>query len=77
MSTLALLFVYGTLKRGGALHDELIGQGAIFLGVARARGQLFRSNLHRAFFPYSIPRSPDPSRKRSMIVSVSRPNAPI
>jgi gamma-glutamylcyclotransferase (GGCT)/AIG2-like uncharacterized protein YtfP len=39
---MALLFVYGTLKRGGTLHAELVEQGAIFLGVARARGQLFR-----------------------------------
>ncbi|MGE5322759.1 MAG: gamma-glutamylcyclotransferase [Actinomycetota bacterium] len=37
-----LLFVYGTLKRGGALHTELTSQGVRFLGSAQIQGRLFR-----------------------------------
>jgi gamma-glutamylcyclotransferase (GGCT)/AIG2-like uncharacterized protein YtfP len=36
------LFVYGTLKRGGELHSELLSQNAHFLGKARIKGHLFK-----------------------------------
>jgi len=39
MSSIALLFVYGTLKRGGTLHHEL--ESARFLGLAKIQGELF------------------------------------
>jgi len=35
------LFVYGTLKRGGELHDELAAQKVRFLGPAKIQGRLF------------------------------------
>ena len=41
MSAPALLFVYGTLKRGGGLHHELVRVKARFLRLAKIRGELF------------------------------------
>ena len=38
----SLLFVYGTLKRGGKLHHQLAALHARFLGPARIQGELFR-----------------------------------
>jgi len=38
----SLLFVYGTLKRGGNLHREIAEHGVRFLGPARIQGELFR-----------------------------------
>jgi len=37
----SLLFVYGTLKRGGQLHHQLAALRARFLGPARIQGELF------------------------------------
>lgn len=37
----ALLFVYGSLKRGGALHHELKALQARFFGLAKIQGELF------------------------------------
>jgi len=37
----SLLFVYGTLKRGGNLHREIAEHGARFLGPAKIQGELF------------------------------------
>lgn len=41
MDRVALLFVYGSLKRGGALHHELEALQARFLGLAKIQGELF------------------------------------
>lgn len=41
MDRVALLFVYGTLKRGGALHHELQALQARFLGLAKIQAALF------------------------------------
>lgn len=41
MDRVALLFVYGSLKRGGALHHELEALQARFLGLAKVQGDLF------------------------------------
>lgn len=41
MSNIALLFVYGSLKRGGKLHHELVELQARFLGPAKIQGELF------------------------------------
>jgi len=37
----SLLFVYGTLKRGGHLHHELAARAVRFLGQAKIQGELF------------------------------------
>jgi len=37
----SFLFVYGTLKRSGNLHHEMVKQNARFLGPARIQGELF------------------------------------
>jgi gamma-glutamylcyclotransferase (GGCT)/AIG2-like uncharacterized protein YtfP len=37
----ALLFVYGSLKRGGELHHELAELQARFLGLAKIQAELF------------------------------------
>jgi gamma-glutamylcyclotransferase (GGCT)/AIG2-like uncharacterized protein YtfP len=42
MSINGLLFVYGTLKRGGEHHRELSAHRPRFLGEGRIRGRLFR-----------------------------------
>jgi gamma-glutamylcyclotransferase (GGCT)/AIG2-like uncharacterized protein YtfP len=36
-----LLFVYGTLMRGGAIHNLLQAPGVRFLGKAKMRGELY------------------------------------
>jgi gamma-glutamylcyclotransferase (GGCT)/AIG2-like uncharacterized protein YtfP len=36
------LFVYGTLKKGGDLHRELVQRGASFCGEAKIAGRLFQ-----------------------------------
>jgi len=41
MSLENLLFVYGTLKRGGEFHSELT-EKAHFVGAAKIQGKLFR-----------------------------------
>ena len=41
MDRVALLFVYGTLKRRGALHHELTTLQARFLGLAKIQAELF------------------------------------
>lgn len=41
MSSPSLLFVYGSLKRGGELHQELAELQARFLGLAKIQGELF------------------------------------
>ncbi len=41
MSSGNLLFVYGTLKRGGEFHSELT-ERAHFVGAAKIQGKLFR-----------------------------------
>jgi len=41
LSNICLLFVYGSLKRGGKLHHELETLHARFFGVAKIRGELF------------------------------------
>ncbi|HXB21248.1 MAG TPA: gamma-glutamylcyclotransferase family protein, partial [Candidatus Solibacter sp.] len=41
MSLKTLLFVYGTLKRGGELHSELASQKVRYLGSAKIKGRLF------------------------------------
>ena len=42
MSAHSLLFVYGTLKRGGENHRQLSAHRPRFLGEGRIRGRLFR-----------------------------------
>lgn len=42
MSAHTLLFVYGTLKRGGENHRQLAAHAPRFLGEGRIRGRLFR-----------------------------------
>lgn len=42
MDRVTLLFVYGTLKRGGALHHRLVELQARFLGLAKIQAELFR-----------------------------------
>lgn len=42
MSANSLLFVYGTLKRGGEYHRQLTAHKVRFLGEGRIRGRLFR-----------------------------------
>ena len=49
----ALLFVYGTLKRGGRLHHELAPDKAHFLGPAKIRGELFQ--LKGVWYPGAFP----------------------
>ncbi|HEY6968201.1 MAG TPA: gamma-glutamylcyclotransferase family protein [Candidatus Angelobacter sp.] len=49
----ALLFVYGTLKRGGKLHHELAPEKAHFLGLAKIRGELF--HLKGVSWPGAFP----------------------
>ena len=42
MGTNSLLFVYGTLKRGGEHHRQLRQHKSHFLGEGRIQGRLFR-----------------------------------
>jgi len=47
------LFAYGTLKRRGRLHGQLLSQGALYRGRARIRGRLFR--ISGASYPAAVP----------------------
>jgi gamma-glutamylcyclotransferase (GGCT)/AIG2-like uncharacterized protein YtfP len=47
------LFAYGTLKRRGRLHGQLVSQGARYRGQARIRGRLFR--ISGASYPGAVP----------------------
>lgn len=47
------LFVYGTLKRRGRLHPQLLSQGAHYRGRARIRGRLFQ--ISGACYPGAVP----------------------
>ncbi len=49
----ALVFVYGTLMRGGRLHRHLDRAGAKFVANAKIRGQLYF--LHGRYYPAAIP----------------------
>jgi gamma-glutamylcyclotransferase (GGCT)/AIG2-like uncharacterized protein YtfP len=53
MASNALLFVYGTLKRGGELHAELKSQGSRFIGTGRIKGRLFR--ISGESYPGALP----------------------
>jgi gamma-glutamylcyclotransferase (GGCT)/AIG2-like uncharacterized protein YtfP len=55
MSANALLFVYGTLKKGGELHAELKSQGARLMGKGRIQGRLFR--IRGQAYPGALPGS--------------------
>jgi len=48
-----LLFVYGTLKRGGAFHADLTSQGVRFRGSAQIQGHLFR--IPGELYPGALP----------------------
>jgi gamma-glutamylcyclotransferase (GGCT)/AIG2-like uncharacterized protein YtfP len=47
------LFAYGTLKRRGRLHGQLVSQGARYHGRARIRGRLFR--ISGVSYPGAVP----------------------
>jgi len=64
----ALLFVYGSLKRGGALHHEL-GQ-ARFVGRATIRGELFQ--LKGVSYPGAF-QSESPSRVHGELYKLVKP----
>jgi gamma-glutamylcyclotransferase (GGCT)/AIG2-like uncharacterized protein YtfP len=51
------LFAYGTLKRRGRLHGQLVSQGARYRGRARIRGRLFR--ISGASYPGAVPSRSD------------------
>jgi gamma-glutamylcyclotransferase (GGCT)/AIG2-like uncharacterized protein YtfP len=51
------LFAYGTLKRHGRLHGQLVSQGARYRGRARIRGRLFR--ISGASYPGAVPSRSD------------------
>lgn len=46
------LFVYGTLMRGGRLHNELVTMGAEYLGPGSIQAALFR--IHREWYPGAV-----------------------
>jgi gamma-glutamylcyclotransferase (GGCT)/AIG2-like uncharacterized protein YtfP len=48
-----LLFAYGTLKRRGRLHRQLVSQGARYRGHARIRGRLFK--ISGTSYPGAVP----------------------
>jgi gamma-glutamylcyclotransferase (GGCT)/AIG2-like uncharacterized protein YtfP len=48
-----LLFAYGTLKRRGRLHRQLMSQGARYRGHARIRGRLFK--IRGTSYPGAVP----------------------
>jgi gamma-glutamylcyclotransferase (GGCT)/AIG2-like uncharacterized protein YtfP len=48
-----LLFAYGTLKRRGRLHRQLVSQGARYRGDARIRGRLFQ--ISGRSYPGAVP----------------------
>jgi gamma-glutamylcyclotransferase (GGCT)/AIG2-like uncharacterized protein YtfP len=52
-----LLFTYGTLKRRGRLHGQLMSQGARYRGNARIRGRLFK--ISGTSYPGAIPTRSD------------------
>ena len=53
MGTNGLLFVYGTLKRGGENHRELAAHRVRFVGEGKIRGRLFR--IKGESFPGAAP----------------------
>jgi gamma-glutamylcyclotransferase (GGCT)/AIG2-like uncharacterized protein YtfP len=53
MRSNGLLFVYGTLKRGGQNHRELASHKARFLGSGRIKGRLFR--IKGESYPGAVP----------------------
>jgi gamma-glutamylaminecyclotransferase len=55
MSSNGLLFVYGTLKRGGQNHRELASHKPRFLGTGRIKGHLFR--IKGESYPGAVPTS--------------------
>lgn len=55
MSSNPLLFVYGTLKKGGELHEQLEAQGARFVGSGKIKGRLFR--IRGESYPGALPSS--------------------
>jgi gamma-glutamylcyclotransferase (GGCT)/AIG2-like uncharacterized protein YtfP len=55
MSANGLLFVYGTLKRGGQNHRELATHKPRFLGDGRIKGHLFR--IKGESYPGAVPTS--------------------
>jgi len=46
------LFVYGTLMRGGRLHNELVTMGAEYLGRGSIQAALFR--IRREWYPGAV-----------------------
>src|SRR5262249_8210872 len=52
-----LLFAYGTLKRRGRLHGQLMSQGARYRGNARIRGRLFQ--ISGTSYPGAVPTRAD------------------
>ncbi|HEY6306211.1 MAG TPA: gamma-glutamylcyclotransferase family protein [Candidatus Angelobacter sp.] len=52
-----LLFAYGTLKRRGRLHRQLVSQGARYRGRARIRGRLFQ--ISGTSYPGAVPTRSD------------------
>lgn len=57
MDRVALLFVYGTLKRGGALHHQLVELRARFLGLAKIQAELF--HIKGKSWPGAFPTTAD------------------
>ena len=53
MSSSGLVFVYGTLKRGGELHAELKSQKARFVAAGKIKGRLFR--IRGESYPGALP----------------------
>src|SRR5262245_58515289 len=53
MGANSLLFVYGTLKRGGENHRQLSAHQVRFLGEGRIQGRLFR--IKGASYPGAAP----------------------
>jgi gamma-glutamylcyclotransferase (GGCT)/AIG2-like uncharacterized protein YtfP len=53
MSSNGLVFVYGTLKKGGELHTELKSQKARFVAAGKIKGRLFR--IRGESYPGALP----------------------
>ncbi len=52
-----LLFAYGTLKRRGRLHGQLVSQGVRYRGRGRIRGRLFQ--ISGRSYPGAVPTRSD------------------
>jgi gamma-glutamylcyclotransferase (GGCT)/AIG2-like uncharacterized protein YtfP len=66
-----LLFVYGTLMRGGALHRYLVEAGARAAGRGTIRGQLYR--IPGASYPGAIASDDERDRVHGELYRLPRP----